>query len=262
MAPAAGRGVGPVPAAARRRGARRPQRAGRATCALAACALTAALLAALPPAPADRNGIVSGDSPAVESARSDGATIIDWAYWTSVNPDVVGWIEVPGTSIDGPVVQAPAEDPGYYLGHDVYRQPSASGCFYLDAGCAEGLDSPNCIISGHNMADGSQFAPVRGYLDASFAAEHRAIIVHEPNGTRAFEVVAARTVDGGEPAKRTAFASQEALRAWLAEQIAGAAAVLDADAADGADRIATLVTCMPGGARRALVFAVQRPAGP
>lgn len=219
--------------------------------------LAAALLAALP-APADRNGIVTGDSPKAEGARGGGAADIDWAYWTSVNPDVIGWIEVPNTSINGPIVQAPTEDPDYYLSHDLYRQPSASGCFYLDAACTEGLNSPNCIISGHNMADGSMFASVRGYLDVSFASEHRTIIVSEPNDTRMFEVAAARTVDGSEPAKRTSFASRVALRAWLAEQVEKAATVLNARAADDADQVVTLVTCMPGGARRALVFAVQR----
>lgn len=261
MAAAASRGVSPVSGTARRRGSRRPLRAGRATGALAACALAAALLAALP-MPTDRNGIVSGDSPRAEGARDSEEAGIDWAYWTSVNPDVIGWIEVPGTSIDGPVVQAPTEDPDYYLSHDVYRRPSASGCFYLDAACSDGLDGLNCVISGHNMADGSMFAPVRGYLDASFASEHRTIVVSEPNGVRMLEVVAAHTIDGRDPAKRTAFASEAALRAWLSEQIEGAATVLDVRAAGRADRVVTLVTCMPGGARRVLAFAVEQAAAP
>ena len=48
----------------------------------------------------------------------DGSTI-DWDYWTHVNPDVVAWIEVPGTAISQPVVQASRDDPTYYLTHDV-----------------------------------------------------------------------------------------------------------------------------------------------
>lgn len=228
--------------------------------ALAVCALTAAILAALP-AYDGGHGIVSGVSLEKGGGVCDvRASNIDWAYWTSVNPDVIGWIEVPGTSIDGPIVQAPVEDPEYYLKHDVYRKPSASGCFYLDASCPEGLNSPHRIILGHNMADGSMFAPVRSYLDASFAADHRTIVVSESNGAHVFEVVAARIIDGSEPAKRTAFASEAALRAWLSEQVGKAAMVLDAQATEEADGVTTLVTCMPGGAQRVLAFAVERAA--
>ena len=231
-------------------------RASSATRILGLCALAAALLAALP-IPEGGDAATSDPLPKKEDVRSIGTPTIDWAYWTSVNPDVVGWIEIPDTPINGPIVQAPIEDPDYYLSHDVYRQPSTHGCFYLDAACSEGLNSPNCIISGHNMADGSMFAAVRGYLDATYAAAHRSIVLSEPNSTRLLEVVAARTIDGREPAKRTLFASNALLRAWLAEQITEAATVLDIPTTNEVNRVTTLVTCMPGGERRALVFAVE-----
>ena len=31
---------------------------------------------------------------------------VDWDYWQGVNPDVIGWITVPGTTINSPIVQA------------------------------------------------------------------------------------------------------------------------------------------------------------
>lgn len=40
---------------------------------------------------------------------------VDWDYWKSVNPDVIGWVTVPGTNIDSPIVQAHSDDPEYYL---------------------------------------------------------------------------------------------------------------------------------------------------
>ena len=51
----------------------------------------------------------------------DGAPTVDWEFWLSVNPDIVAWVSVPGTDIDYPVVQASADDPTFYLDHDVYR---------------------------------------------------------------------------------------------------------------------------------------------
>lgn len=180
----------------------------------------------------------------------------DWDYWASANPDVVGWIKIPGTSIDGPVAQAPADDPSYYLTHDAHRSASAQGCFYLDADC-EGLASRHCIILGHNMSDGSMFAPLRGYLDASFASQHRTVVIDTPEGVRMFEVAAARTVDGGERAKRTGFATAGLLHAWLADQVAQSPVVPEPQASLDTPQALTLVTCMPGGSRRALVLAVR-----
>ena len=46
------------------------------------------------------------------------------------NPDIVGWIQIEGTSIDYPVMQTPA-DPNYYLKHDFEKHYTDYGCpFY------------------------------------------------------------------------------------------------------------------------------------
>lgn len=234
------------------RGSRSRRRAAKV---LAAGAAAAIVLAALPSAPQ------LGIGPLTSGFEREGAPLVeapgpDWEYWASANPDVVGWIKIPGTSIDGPVAQAPADDPSYYLTHDAYRGESAQGCFYLDADC-EGLASRHCIILGHNMSDGSMFAPLRGYLDASFASQHRTVVIDAPEGARTFEVAAARTVDGGERAKRTGFATAGLLHAWLADQVARSPVVPEPRASLDAPQALTLVTCMPGGSRRALVLAVR-----
>ena len=78
---------------------------------------------------------ISADASGSDAA-SDGAPTVDWEFWLSVNPDIVAWVSVPGTDIDYPVVQASADDPTFYLDHDVYRCWNPYGCPYLDAGCA------------------------------------------------------------------------------------------------------------------------------
>lgn len=76
---------------------------------------------------------------------------VDWDYWKSVNGDVIGWITVPGTDINHPILQAHASDPDYYLHHDIYRNYNPLGALYLDAECEkEGFQSPNAVILGHS----------------------------------------------------------------------------------------------------------------
>ena len=96
----------------------------------------------------------------VEDAE-DGFPAVDWEYWQDVNPDVIGWVTVPGTPIDYPIVQAHADAPTWYLSHDVYGNWNIYGCPYLDADCEEeGFDSRVAYVFAHHMDDGSMFAPL------------------------------------------------------------------------------------------------------
>ena len=79
---------------------------------------------------------------ATESAggRESEFPTVDWDYWKSVNGDVIGWITVPGTDINHPILQAHASDPDYYLHHDIYRNYNPLGALYLDAECEKEPD--------------------------------------------------------------------------------------------------------------------------
>lgn len=192
---------------------------------------------ALPPTPA----------PAFEASWDDaGFPQVDWAYWQQLNPDVVGWITVPGTPLDYPIVQAPAQDPGYYLTHDVYRTWNFAGCPYLDAGCAEGglESSRNAVVFAHNLGHGntSLFATAALYQDAGFAAAHRRIFVQTPTSKQAFTVMGSACTPGWRATKRTSFAGDDDFRSWLALRLKECQTVLDDDVA-GTDRVLTLCTC-------------------
>lgn len=94
------------------------------------------------------------------------------AYWKSINNDVVGWLRVPGTNIDWPVVQN-TQDVNYYthLGYD--KQYSYNGVIWTNPGTktsasASGLSS-NTVIYGHNWTNYSA-SPRIGYSgDVMFA---------------------------------------------------------------------------------------------
>ena len=79
----------------------------------------------------------------------DGFPAVDWDYWQDINPDVIGWVTIPGTTVDSPILQAHGDAPGYYLKHDVYGNYNPAGAIYLDADCEElGLSSRNAVILG------------------------------------------------------------------------------------------------------------------
>ena len=85
------------------------------------------------------------------------------------NPDLAGWIAIPGTEVDYPVLYTP-EDPEYYLRRDFYGEYAVSGSIFVGEGCQPG--GSHTILYGHNMDDGSMFAALLSYQEEDFAKEH------------------------------------------------------------------------------------------
>lgn len=146
-----------------------------ATCSLAYVALATALLATWLSAIVEDGGVPLPPAPIAEEDGSERRQI----DWDSLPPEVIAWVEVPGTSIDEPIVQATPDAPNAYLyedalGHGAYGTP------YIDCECS--LDSPFVMIYGHHMSDGSAFADFAGFIDGVYAREHKQIIVYERTG--------------------------------------------------------------------------------
>jgi len=89
------------------------------------------------------------------------------------NDDMIGWLRIPGTDIDYPVMQT-VDSPDFYLDHGFDGQKSVYGALYVQENCSI-LNSDNLIIYGHNMKDGKMFSDLCRYADKSFYNDHRII---------------------------------------------------------------------------------------
>lgn len=181
---------------------------------------------------------------ASSDADSDGFPVVDWDYWKGINPDIIGWITIPGTTINSPILQAPDDDPTYYLKHDVYRNYNPHGAIYLDADCKDGLLSKNAVIMGHHFGydvESAPFGTIASYTDKGFAEEHATVYIQTPEWKRVYGVRFAQIVNGLEPTKRTLFTDEEDYRSWYDSSRDSAAMVLDADTEP--EQTISLVTC-------------------
>lgn len=79
----------------------------------------------------------------------------DLAKSLSINPSTIGWIEVPGTKINYPFVQA--NDNNFYLTHSFDRSWSSAGWVFLDYRNDKNLNDKNQILYAHGRVDGSMF---------------------------------------------------------------------------------------------------------
>lgn len=148
----------------------------------------------------------------------DGFPAVDWNYWLSVNPDVIGWVTVPGTNIDQPIVQAPKDNPTYYLKHDIYKQYNPMGVPYLDADCPNGLDSYNALIFGHHWKGGRVFSNFEKFSDYNYATEHQKILLQTPDSKRILNVQCVEVTRGSAKTKVCDFESYASFQLWYKDR--------------------------------------------
>lgn len=101
------------------------------------------------------------------------------------NRDTMGWLYVPGTTIDESVVQGFDND--YYLRRDFLGRNAFDGSYFLDYRTRLGERaqlSPNVVIYGHSMddnPDGARFSQLKKYLDVEYAKQNPYIYFTTPD---------------------------------------------------------------------------------
>lgn len=103
------------------------------------------------------------------------------------NEELAGWIKIPDTAIDYPVMQT-GSDNDYYLTHDFNKEENVHGAPFLDVNCQIGT-SENLIIYGHNMKDKTMFQNLMLYRDASFCESNGVIEFDTPEESRKYQVI-------------------------------------------------------------------------
>lgn len=104
----------------------------------------------------------------------DAAAASAYAALTQINEDATGWIKIPGTNIDHPVVQC--DDNAYYLNHSFEGQRSAHGCVFMDYRCHS--DIRHIVVYGHHMKDGTMFGLLPQFELESYYQTHSTITLN------------------------------------------------------------------------------------
>lgn len=156
----------------------------------------------------------------------EGARQIDWG---ALPHEIIAWVEVPGTAIDEPVVQADCSNPDYYLYADVFGE-GGYGTPYIDCDCS--LAGPLTVVYGHHMDDGSVFADFARYSDRDYASGNRDIYVYVREGDSRIELeaVAVDIVNANRETLRTEFEDQAGFEAYALEAVGESDLVLSSPA--------------------------------
>ena len=175
---------------------------------------------------------LSGDGPAGKEE-----TQLDFEALQAKYPDVKGWLTIPGTVVDYPVLQSSAQDPEKYLRRNYDMKWRMAGSLFFQYDCTP--DTPNFVIFGHNLTDGSMFAVLKKMADPEFRQAHPTAVLQTAEGTREYQILTAMTTDTTQLLfNRTQFAGDEDFLSFAGSMLAGTGYT-----AQAGDRLLTLVTC-------------------
>lgn len=105
----------------------------------------------------------------------------------SINPDLYGWMQIAGTTVDYPIVQG--SDNEYYVSHDFYKNESSSGCLFLDYR-NNSLADTNLIVYGHNIRSGDMFGSLKKYEEYEYFKKYDIIYVETLNEAANYRIIA------------------------------------------------------------------------
>lgn len=109
------------------------------------------------------------------------------------NNETIGWIKVPNTEINYPVVQT--KDNTYYLNYDFNKKENTAGWIFLDYRNKLDNSDNNYIIYGHNRLDNSMFGTLKNTLNEEWYKNNKYIFFNTTNSYLTYEVFAVYSID-------------------------------------------------------------------
>ncbi|MCD7827721.1 MAG: class B sortase [Clostridiales bacterium] len=110
------------------------------------------------------------------------------------NTDFVGWLSLPGTSIDTPVYQT--TDNSYYLKHDNFDTYTKYGVPFMDYENGVATLSRNTVIYGHNFDNDLIFDEIHNYEDVEYYKQYPVIEFNTIYSDYKWKVIAAFRTNG------------------------------------------------------------------
>lgn len=131
------------------------------------------------------------NKPAREEQR---VSSIDFPALQAAYPDIKGWLTIPDTDIDYPVLQSGEAKPDYYLKRNYRGEGDVNGSLFLQWNC-DVFESQNLVVYGHNMNSGAMFGNLDRYTDPAYCRTYPDIFFQNAKGIEVYEILAVLKAD-------------------------------------------------------------------
>lgn len=181
------------------------------------------IVISLPPLSSDVSGelafvdTISTDIMDIDTMNSKDKEIFDIAIdqstikeltttYKEINEDVLGWIYIPNTIINYPILYREDDDLDFYLTHNIYKEEDKAGAIYLDTS-SKGVIYGMSLISGHSMSDKTMFGNLLNYKIQDWADTHRDIYIYDGIDIKKYQVFACVLLNANNEKLKVGFSS-------------------------------------------------------
>ena len=114
---------------------------------------------------------------AQSSAQPATLSGVNLAKLQSQNAEFIAWLQIPGTSVNYPVVQT--SDTAFYLTHNFKRQKAKAGTLFSLPSTDYRTPGKNIVIYGHHLSHrpNAMFSPLLNYKQAGYGRKHPEILL-------------------------------------------------------------------------------------
>ena len=106
---------------------------------------------------------------------------IDFESLQAINPDIKGWLYIPGTEIDYPIMIGDTDEK--YLNRDYEGKYSKIGSVFSFSD-TDLTNNDHVILFAHNMISGQMFGGLKKFKDEAYAKERMYAYIYTPDRTK------------------------------------------------------------------------------
>lgn len=171
---------------------------------------------------------------------------VDWDALRAINPDIVGWIYIPDTVVNYPIVQG--EDDEHYLYYDFNGERgwgATFGTIFLQAANKGDFSDANNVIYGHNLNSGDMFSCFGSFTDPAQFSAHRDVYLLTPQGNYKLRTFSLVHCTPDDPLAQVSFADDAEQAVYVQDKMDRSVSAPEGElpAAEDIDRTFAFVTC-------------------
>lgn len=165
-----------------------------------------------------------GSAAAAETELDLASLAVNWDALLAQNPDTVGWIYVPGTPINYPVVHSRDNDEYLYVNFNGQRANGLQATYgtpFLMEHSSPDFSDPNNVIQAHNMSNGSMFAWIgnSALKDHDALLDHRTAYLLTPDANYRLTSISVLVCGSDDPVTRSEFSSRGEFTSFVRELV-------------------------------------------
>lgn len=189
---------------------------------------------------------------------------IDFASLQAQNPDIYGWLRIPNTEFDFPLVQRQGDD-SFYLTHGSDGEENPAGAIFTESAYnSTTMEDPVTVAYGHQMHAGTMFGKLQAtYSQENALEDYDEIIVYLPDREYHYQVFAAVPYDNRHILYNYDFTDSRRYNAFLNSiyEVRELGAVWNRDIpVTPEDHLLVLSTCLTGNDNKRYLVLAKRQA--